>query len=222
MGFGILFIGYTLILCMSAYSVLPSFIGYFIGMYACLKLSEYEDRFKLSAWGFAAGGTVMLMQSVMQFIVLTSGNTLLSDFASGCAPVFELVFYAVQMTLLPALVAIARDTGRSKTVFACKRNMILFPLMFVLFVVANIMISMGSEYGKYLLVYVTLSRFAVLLLMMIQVFSCYMWICREGEEEQEQESALNKQVNSPFVKKRMEREEAEKLRKQRQGGRKKK
>ena len=200
MGFGILFFGYTIILCMSAYGVLPSFIGYFICMYACLKLSEYEERFKISAIGFAAGGSIMLMQSVMQLVVLTDGNTLLSDFSGLTVPFFELVLYGVQMTLLPALVAIAGDTGRVKTVFACKRNMILFPLMYVLFIVANVMISSGSAYSGYLLIYLTLSRYAVLILTMIQVFSCYMWICREGQEEEEEESALNKHVNGPFVK----------------------
>ena len=122
MGFGILFVGYSLILCMSAYSVLPSFVGYFICMYGCLKLSEYEDKFKVSAMGFAAGGSIMMAQSVMQLLVLTDGNTLLSDFAGMTVPFFELVIYGVQMTLLPALAAIARDTGRTKTAFACKRN----------------------------------------------------------------------------------------------------
>lgn len=200
MGFGILFVGYSLILCMTAYSVLPSFVGYFICMYGCLKLSEYEDRFKISAIGFAVGGSLMMMQSVMQFIVLTDGNTLLADFSEMTVPFFELVIYGVQMTLLPALVAIARDTGRTKTVFACKRNMVLFPLMYVLFIVANVLVSSGSAYGQYLVIYLTLSRIAVLVLTMIQVFSCYMWICREGQEEEEEESALNKHVTAPFKK----------------------
>jgi hypothetical protein len=152
MGFGILFIGYTLILCMSAYSALPSFIGYFICMYACFKLSEYEDRFKISAVGFGVGGSIMMMQSVMHLLILTDGNTMLSDFAGTTVPFFELVCYGVQMTLLPALVAIARDTGRKKTVFACKRNMILFPIMYVLFIVANVLISADNAYSNYLII----------------------------------------------------------------------
>ena len=130
----------------------------------------------------------MMMQSVMHLLILTDGNTLLSDFASMTVPFFELVLYAVQMTLLPALLAIARDTGRRKTVFACKRNLILFPVMYLLFIVANILISGGSAYGNYLILYLTLSRYAVLILVMIQVFSCYMWICREGQEEEEEET----------------------------------
>jgi hypothetical protein len=198
MGFGILFVGYSLILCMSAYSVLPSFVGYFICMYGCLKLSEYEDKFKVSAMGFAAGGSIMMAQSVMQLLVLTDGNTLLSDFAGMTVPFFELVIYGVQMTLLPALAAIARDTGRTKTAFACKRNMVLYPIMYVLFIVANILVSSGSAYGQYLVIYLTLSRVAVLIMTMIQVFSCYMWICREGQEEEEEESALNRHVTAPF------------------------
>ena len=220
MGFGILFVGYSLILCMTAYSVLPSFVGYFICMYGCLKLSEYEDRFKISAIGFAAGGSLMMMQSVMQFIVLTDGNTLLADFSEMIVPFFELVIYGVQMTLLPALIAIAKDTGRKKTVFACRRNLVLFPLMYILFIVANILVSSGSAYGQYLVIYLTLSRIAVLVLMMIQIFSCYMWICREGQEEEEEESALNKHVTAPF--RRNGRSEGQQVQKQRQTGRRKK
>ena len=42
MGFGLLFVGLTLVLSMTAYGVLPSFLGYFLCMYACFKLSPYE------------------------------------------------------------------------------------------------------------------------------------------------------------------------------------
>jgi hypothetical protein len=201
MGFGILFVGYSLILCMTAYSVLPSFVGYFICMYGCLKLSEYEDKFKISALGFAAGGTLMMMQSVLQLVVLTDGNTLLSDLASLAVPFFELVIYGVQMTLLPALAAIAKETGRKKTAFACKRNMVLFPLMYLLFIAANLFVSKAGPYAQILMVYLTLSKIAVLLLTMVQIFSCYMWICREGQEEEEEESALNRHVTAPFKRK---------------------
>jgi hypothetical protein len=134
-------------------------------------------------------------------VVLTDGNTLLSDLASLAVPFFELVIYGVQMTLLPALAAIAKETGRKKTAFACKRNMVLFPLMYLLFIAANLFVSKAGPYAQILMVYLTLSKIAVLLLTMVQIFSCYMWICREGQEEEEEESALNRHVTAPFKRK---------------------
>lgn len=206
MGFGLLFLGFTLILCMSGYGVLPSFVGYFVCMYACLKLSEYEDKFKTAAWVFGGVGVISMMQSMLHLTVLLNGNTLLSDFAEWSQPAGELAFYAGQWMILPALTSIASDTGRKKTVFACRRNKVLFILMFGLYVAANILIYTGWEYSRYCLVYAVASRFIVLILNMISVFSCYMWICAEGQEEEELERAskLNESVNSFFGKKRSE------------------
>ncbi len=189
-------------LCMSGYALLPAFIGYFICMYACLKLSEYENKFKWSAGAFGAVGVLSLMKSVLQWTVFFDGNTLLADFAENIQPFWELVFYVGQWMLLPALLAIAKSTGRTKTVFACKRNGVLFFLMFVCYVVANILIRVEWEYSGYCLIYAVGSRFVVLILNLISVFSCYMWICAEGEEEKEQsESALNSGVSKFFKRK---------------------
>ena len=103
MGFGLLFFGFTLVLCMMAYSILPSFIGYFVCVYACLKLSEYEDAFKRSAKIFAGAAVFFMMQSFLALAVRISGNTLLEDFAETVQPVSQAVFYIGQLGLLPAL-----------------------------------------------------------------------------------------------------------------------
>ena len=208
MGFGLLFLGLTLVLVMSGYAVLPAFIGYFLCTYACLKLSEYEEKFKRSAIVFAVVGVLSLAQSALQLTVLISGNTLLSDLAGYSELFFEAVFYIGQWMLLPALIAIARDTGRTKTVFACRRNQVLFILMFVLYIAANILVRTGWTYSRWALVYAIVSRFIVLILNLVSVFSCYMWICREGEEEEE-ESRLNAHFSKIFRKKEPEPAEPE-------------
>lgn len=214
MGFGLLFVGLSLILSMTAYGVLPSFIGYFFCMYACFKLSPYEPGFKRAGWAFGAAGCYFLAFSLLQLIVLTGKNTLLSDFSENLQPVTEAVFYASQLFLLPALSAIARDTGRTRTARACKRNIVIYLVMFALYIAANILVSQGWAYSRWALIYLTLSRLLVLALTMIQVFSCYMWICREGEEEEEQmaaESRLNRRVTSAFKKEQPTQEKTEEI-----------
>lgn len=212
MGFGLLFFGFTLVLSMTAYSVLPSFIGYFLCMYACLKLSSYEKKFRVSAWIFGIVGTLFMLFSFFSLSVMISKNTILSDSQEYLQPVSELVFYVGQIGILPSLASIARDTGRTRTAFACKRNIVLYVVMFALFIASNILVSKGWEYSRYCVLYATVSRLVVILMTMIQVFSCYMWICREGEEEAEKEEAeskLNRRVTRHFDKKAEESAETE-------------
>lgn len=221
MGFGLLFVGYTLVLCMSGYGVLPAFIGYFVCMYACLKLSEYEEKFRWAGWTFGGVGAFSFAQSALQLTALLDGNTLFSDVVNRFQPIGELVFYIGQWMLLPALISITAETGRKKTLFACRRNSVLFVVMFFLYVVANVLLYTDWEYGRYCLIYTVISRFVVLLLNMISVFSCYMWICAEGQEEEEaaKESKLNESVTS-FFKKEKKTSERNTKKKSGRGGRK--
>lgn len=206
MGFGILFIGFTLVLTMIYYPALPSFIGYGVCAFACFKLSAYEGKFKLSGVSFAAVGTAALVNSVLQIVWLLGKNDALKSFLDGAVPVFTAIFYLGQILLLPALIAIAGDTGRKKTVFACWRNGVIFILLFGLFIAANIL-KTNETYAPYCVIYIAVSPFIVLILNMISVFACYMWICPEGEEEREQESALNRSVTRHFGKNKAQEKE---------------
>ena len=86
----------------------------------------------------------------------------------------------------------------------------LYTVMYGLFIAANILLRNNWEYSRFCLVYVTVSRLLVAVLTMVQVFSCYMWICREGEENEEPEAPgfFNRKGNR-FGKKEDEKEEAQ-------------
>ena len=130
MGFGILFFGLSLVLAMTAYAVLPSFIGFFVCMYACFRLAQYDEQFGKAAWAMGAVGSYFMGVSVLQFVVLIGKNTMLSDFADALQPFTEGIFYLSQLFLLLALSSIARDTGRERTARACKRNIVLYMVFF--------------------------------------------------------------------------------------------
>ena len=194
LGFGILFIGYffTLTLNLKGINIPPHFIGYLLMFWGCSKLMPYSRYFKRTNY------TLIILFSVDPFV-----------FYNEISFLKILVSALMHFYLLKALIEISTDVGRVKISIKCKRNIII-TLVILGFqaIIANPFFDLGLEEllssvfvpstgngadGEAVLgLYDHITSIAVnfvVILNMIQIFSCYMWICYEGDEEMELENA---------------------------------
>ena len=202
MGFGIVFIGLTLILTMTAYGVLPAFIGYFICAYGCKKLCEDEDKFKLPRLVMTVAGVLGIVDMVLAIVGYFGKNETVNDISGGFGLAMDIVLFACALTLLPALRKIAADTERKKTAVGCIVSTVILTVCLAIELVAVVLVTLGvsNPITAVLSWYTLIIPFAVLGILIVLTFSCYMWICPEGEEEMEQETMLNRRVTSAFRK----------------------
>lgn len=202
MGFGIVFIGLTLILTMTAYGVLPAFIGYFVCAYGCKKLCDYEEKFKLPRTVMMIAGMLGIVDMILAIVGYFGKDQTVLSVSGGFGLAMDLVLFACALTLLSALRKIADDTGREKTVMGCNVSAAVLTVCLIIELVAVLLVIFGvsNPITAVLSWYTLIIPFAVLGVLIVLTFSCYMWICPEGEEEMEKETALNRRITSAFRK----------------------
>lgn len=207
MGFGILFIGYffTLNLNLKGVNIPPDFIGYLLMFWACNKLRDYSTYFKKTSF-------MLIPLAAISAGLFTS--EILALFSIGADLVISdlLVFIKVvscgvmHFFLLKALMEISHDVGRTKITIKCRRNLYITLAVLLcqaLFCIPLISFPHKSEIFRHVS---DIGVNFIVILNMIQIFSCYMWICYEGDEDMDVENA-----NDPLSKltAKMARENAE-------------
>ncbi len=189
MGFGLLFIGYlmTFLLSMAgSYGCYPAIVGCIVMLYAATKLVEYEPRFKYVffsiipmslcvAFDLSAAVSALMGSDMPGFL----SWSVTADIVKYAKFVFELSFHVL---LLTSVASIASETGVDKTAHAAWRNLIIYAVYFVTAVVASFLPG-DLPVSPYLFI----AQFALYLIWMIlnaiALFSCYMRICDEGDQE---------------------------------------
>ncbi len=189
MGFGLLFIGYLLTFLLSmagGYGAYPAIVGCIVMLYAMTKLVDYEPRFKYAFF------SVMPMALCVAFDLSVAVSALLGGYLPGFLGwsvtadvvkyakfVFELVFH---IALLSSVAKIALDTGIEKTARAAWRNLIIYGVYFATAVVSSFLPG-SLPIAPYLLMAQFLLYLIWMILNSVALFSCYMRICDEGDQE---------------------------------------
>jgi len=201
MGFGLLFIGYIatyLLYLAGGYGCFPAIIGCFIMLYALTKIAEYEPRFKFAffavipltvCWGyFVAVEIASLFGTVLPGFLSWNGtkNTVIY-----IRSFFDLVYHTA---LLLSITKIAEDTGITKTKVAALRNLIIYVIFFVAEII-DYFTPVTSAYSLYIFLAVMFLWLAELVLNGICIFSCYMRICDEGDQDMEVRPSKFKIIN---------------------------
>ncbi len=200
LGFGILFIGYflTLNLNLKGVNVPPDFLGYLIMFAACNKLRDYSPYFKKTNWALIP--LAAISGGLFTFEIFTLFGA--SSFA--LTPVLEfvktLISGVMHFFLLKALMEISRDVGRTKITGKCQRN--IFITLAIISIQALLSIPfielpflelpVKSELYRH---FTDIGVNFMVILNSIQIFSCYMWICYEGDEDMDVENS-----NDPLAK----------------------
>lgn len=201
MGFGILFIGYILTYLLSmagAYGCYPAIIGCLVMLYALTKLIEYEKTFKYAFFGLLFV-TVCNAYSVITALFGAIGARLpgfltaqtLVTAVTYSKALFNLVF---NVLLLYAISVIAKETGVERTKNAALRNIVVYGVYF-LAVLLNASLPSDSTVNFYVFIFAFVMSLVVLVLNGTVIFSCYMRICDEGDEDMARKESKIEFVN---------------------------
>lgn len=192
MGFGILLLGYPLILSVTMHSMGFCFeiLGYLIMFRALTLLSEYGKYFRYAKYAVSAliplGAFSLILQSFSWF-----GADALYETVSSVVSVPYSILLAVgllvfHMFLLTAVKTIAREVDLPKLVTEASRNIVVTWLYFVAAIASGFLnVPAVTDILPYYKVLGYVSMFGVIwiLLNAKMIFVCYMRICLPGDED---------------------------------------
>ncbi len=189
MGLGLLFIGYLLV---SLFTFAPTFfltdlIGAFIMHEALVKLRPHAKKFRYALYAVYALFAVMTVQCVYYTLHYVGIIESLSDIITKIIDLSRqglMLVYTV--LLLLSLEELALSVGDKKLGDRCRRNMWYYVFSIVLFLSLSFDLGISEEYAAYVSAFSAaafLLKFLCAILVPAVIYSCYMWICLEGDHD---------------------------------------
>lgn len=199
MGFGTLFIGYVLAFFMSLvlYGYYIEFVGILLMLYAAIKLSEYEEKFR-----YLIFSTIFLLLISCYSVFSNTASEIFQwepAFFSNFSGTYEMlkigadaIFHAALFT---AVGRIAHDTGCLKISGAAIRNALFYCIYFIARMITRIPAISASAAAKYINIAGNYIWLLCVVINSVMLFSCYMKICDEGDTEMEAKPSRFKIIN---------------------------
>lgn len=210
MGFGIMFLG-TFFLWnakIADFDILPDFIGYLIILYGIKCASRYCNNFRNARLAAYAGGFVSLVVFASQGLGLFGVSLFSTDAAEIVGAISQLTRITFIMLLLLAIFSLAKETGAEKTKKRSLISIITVPVLWLGYIAIGVMNYLGAIKDEKFLSAALLCEIIYVLFTAIAVFSAYMWICVEGDEDMPKRNNIKTPMD--FFDRRREREAAEK------------
>ncbi len=213
MGFGLLSLGWLFILDIPwKIDLLVDFFGCFLIMMGCRRLKPYSVHFGNAYRWFGILAIPSVAITVLEVAYTFLKKEMLADYILHLEVVHTLIFSVALYYLMLAMIRISTDVGREKIAAKCRRNIgiaIVAELFYVLTrLLANVQFgndTMTNIIGISWLISNVL-WYLMLILQFVQIFSCYMWICYEGDEDMPiKESSIKTNPYARFSKKKEER-----------------
>ncbi len=189
MGFGPLFLGYLFIYSFSykGFDILPDAIGFIIMYFGLKKLSEYGYGFEILKKYIYALFPSSLITLVLQIFTFTGHSKGQMTNIWNC--IYIPLMLVFNLMLLISIKNIANDLELKVVKVRAVRNIILtviyysLTLFFTLPIpfIESLKTLLTEKYALGIVLYIL--GYAWLFLNTILIFSCYMWICKEGDEE---------------------------------------
>ena len=218
MGFGLLLMGYFLgmVMSLNIFGAFFRLAGFALAAYAARKLSDYHKGFSFLTLASIISVGVSVLGAISSLSAFLYDNMIISEklIGDGLATAFGYARYGAELVFTVALCVaislIAKETGEIKLRYVAIRNLALYCVYFVL----QIICWLPHEYVGTLLqitalpAVAQLAGFALILLNLLMIFSCYRRICDESDVDMPQKPSRFEFVNQM----RAEREEKEKAR----------
>lgn len=198
MGFGILFIGYLIasVLSINPFGDITRLIGFSIILFALVKLSPHAKGFRAAKYfslalilASGASGALTLAERFgadVGAFALTKQILLYS---------VTVLFYAFHLFLLFGIRELARAVELSKLADKALRNFIIGSFYFVLTFVGSLDTPFKESFANYLGLPTLVIGLVWYILNAVLIYSCYMWICLEGDENMERKKSRFEFVN---------------------------
>lgn len=213
MGFGLISLGWLFFADIPwKVDLLADFIGCFLVVAGCNRLRPYSVHFGNAANWFRILTLPSVVITGMEIAYAFGAPKVISDYILHLEVVHTLVFAVALYYLLLAIIAIATDVGREKIARKCRRNMSI-DLVTVLFYLATRLLANLQVDNNTVMRLLSISWlvgnvlwYLLLVLQFVQIFSCYMWICYEGDEDMPmKQSSLKTNPYARFEKKKADR-----------------
>lgn len=190
MGFGLLFIGYviTFISSLNPFGVYIRAFGSILVLLATRKLRQYNSFFKYPlyiSFVFIALNFAAVITSILDFmyeIMLMSSNLVPAVLDTSLMYLNAFVAIVLNLSLLVAIKAIAKDTGSDNIASSCITGIFFVSVYFVLDLLLYILPgSIGASYTKYMSMPIVLLNIVWLIMNAVLIFRCYVRICDEND-----------------------------------------
>lgn len=187
MGFGLLFIGYfiTFVMTLNNFGFIFGLAGYLVMALALLRLCRFERRF----YPALICSLLLILVGAYYFLCEGAGrlNIELQAWVLAAKPAAEVTIFITEAALNIALLrAIANLAGGLELTRQCRsawRNMVLVGVYFIIDTTRMLFFLDNQAAGRYLIPITLLLRLGWTALNLVLIFSCYMRICPEGEED---------------------------------------
>ena len=186
MGFGLIALGWLFFADIPwDVDLIADFIGCFMIMAGCRRLRPYSKYFILAEKWFGILIVPSVAITALQAAQMITDKVVIAEYAVHADIVQTLVFAVALYYLLLAMIRISTDVGRTKIAKKCRRNIAVAAVTILFYVGTNLLALFGVG-GSYVIKagFVGYAMWYVMLaLQFVQIFSCYMWICYEGDED---------------------------------------
>ena len=215
MGFGVMFFGVFFFASanVNGFDVLPDFVGYIIILYGIKCATRYCGNFKTARVAGYIGLAAAVALFGVQGVELLGANvpTTLVGAVETANSAAKIVFL---MILLFAVFGLAKETGAEKTQRRSLMSLIVVPVFWLGNIAGGVInyagiVSDGDTLKK-ILTAALVCEIVYVIVAAIGVFSAYMWICVEGDEDMPKRN--NSKSPMDYFDRRRERERDERER----------
>ena len=207
MGFGILFISHILLFFFKGVDVFPDVIAYALMAYALKKLSPYAPGFNMAFRAMYAVIPLSLISDGLQ-IASAAGAKLPSPVVMAAGSLTSLSMVTVYWLTLLGAGYLSKDVGRNELAARAGRCRVYTAVYIAVMVFYSLHLPFMEEFDHYIWIILAsifpdsvLTQFdhymGIIYLMLglgwvislgVMFYSCYMWICLEGDEDMPEEN----------------------------------
>ena len=187
MGFGILFISHILLFFFKGVDVFPDVIAYALMAYALKKLSPYEPGFNMAFRAMYAVIPLSLISDGLQ-IASAAGAKLPSPVVMAAGILTSLSMVTVYWLTLLGAGYLSKDVGRDELAARAGRCRVYTAVYIAVMAFYSLHLPFMEEFDHYMGIIYLMLGLGWVISLGVMFYSCYMWICLEGDEDMPEEN----------------------------------